>query len=111
MKEIKAYIKRHKLNEVTLALRKVENLTGLSIMPIQGFGKGWHSKDGDTHSSGGQAPWLKLEIFCLNEVVDEVVTVIEKSAHTGLKGDGKIYVSNIEQAIRISTGERGDDGI
>jgi len=108
MKEIKAYIKRHKLDEVTIALRKVENLTGLSIVPAQGFGKGWHGKDGDIHGMGSQTPWLKLEIICRSELVDEVVATIEKAAHTGLKGDGKIFVANIEQAVRISTGERGE---
>lgn len=111
MKEIKAYIKRHKLDDVTRALRKVENLTGLSIVPVQGFGRGWHSKDGDTHSSGSRAPWLKLEIICRDILVDQVVEAVEMAAHTGLKGDGKIYVSNIEQAVRISTGERGEGAV
>jgi nitrogen regulatory protein PII len=108
MKEVKAFIKRHKLRDVVSALRKVEGLTGMSILAAQGFGKGWHSKDADTHSIGSQTPWVKLEIACREELVMEVVKTIETTAHTGLKGDGKIYVSDIEQAVRISTGERGD---
>lgn len=50
---------------------------------------------------------MKLEVFCRDELVEEVVAAIERAAHTGLKGDGKIYVVNVEQAVRISTGERG----
>jgi nitrogen regulatory protein PII len=53
----------------------------------------------------------KLEIFCRDELVPEVVASIEKAAHTGLMGDGKIYVIDVEQAVRIRTGERGIDAI
>jgi nitrogen regulatory protein PII len=54
---------------------------------------------------------MKLEILCKDEKVDEIVSLIEKTAHTGLRGDGKIYVSPVEMAVRISTGDRGDEAV
>ncbi len=107
MKEIKAYIMRHRLDKVIRALRNITGLTGVSIIDSIGFGAGWRSGDGEADSH----PGVKIEMSCLDELVDDVVTTIEKTAHTGLKGDGKIYVSNIEQAVRISTGERGEKAV
>ncbi|WP_407925442.1 P-II family nitrogen regulator [Geothermobacter ehrlichii] len=52
-----------------------------------------------------------MEILCCDALVEEVVSLIEKAAHTGLKGDGKIYVSTIDMAVRISTGERGGGAV
>ena len=52
-------------------------------------------------------PHVKIEIVCADDQLDEIVRAIETTAHTGNKGDGKIYVTNVEQAIRIRTGERG----
>ncbi len=104
MKEIKAYIKKHKLDAVMSALRKIDGLSGVSILNSSGFGAGWRSTAGGNERN----PGVKIELVCREALVDEVVSTIEKSAHTGLKGDGKIYVSAIEQAVRISTGERGE---
>ena len=56
-------------------------------------------------------PRVKLEIVCRDELVEEVVAIIEKTAHTGLRGDGKIYVTPVETAVRISTGERGEKAV
>ena len=109
MKEVKAYIKQHKLDEVIRALRKIEGLSGVSILAVQGFGHGWHARDEKMQTFAGRAIGAKLEIICRDELVDLVVAVIETTAHTGLKGDGKIYVTDIEQAVRISTGERGPE--
>jgi nitrogen regulatory protein PII len=111
MKEIKAYIKRHKLDEVTWALHKIEGLTGMSILAVQGYGQGWHQQGSEPGSYANQRPSVKLEIYCRDELVNEVVATIEKAAHTGLKGYGKIYVADIEQAVRISNGERGLEAI
>ena len=106
MKQIQAYIKEHKLNSVISSLRKIENISGLSVIERKGYGLGWLT-DSELEMFSG----VKLEIFCHDSVVDEVVSAIEKAAHTGLKGDGKIYVSTIDQAIRISTGDRGIDAV
>lgn len=109
MKEIKAYIKKHKLNEVVRALRKIEGLTGLSVIDSRGYGIGWGG------AGGGEQldcrPGIKVEIVCRDELAEEVVATIEKAAHTGLKGDGKIYVSSVGQAVRIRTGERGEGAV
>lgn len=109
MKEIKAYIAKHKLGPVTRALHKVEGLTGVSVIECNGYGRGLVTS---TEPELGFHPGVKLEVVCRDEVVDEVINAIEKAAHTGLKGDGKIYVaSSIEQAVRISTGERGEGAV
>jgi nitrogen regulatory protein PII len=109
MKEIKAYIKKHKLDSVLRNLRKIQGLTGLSIIDSCGFGIGWG--DSGEQTVNECRPGVKLEIFCRDDLVAEVLKTIETTAHTGLKGDGKIYVSNIEQAVRISTGESGEGAI
>ncbi len=110
MKEIKAYIQKRKLSQVTLALHKVEGLTGMSVTKGQGFGRG--KAQGMPHRIVDDlveyVPHVKIEIVCADDRVDEIVSVIETTSHTGHKGDGKIYVTNIEQAVRIRTGERGE---
>lgn len=105
MKEIKAYIKKHKLDEVIRALRKIEGLTGMSVIDSCGYGVGWGGAKGEEQVDC--RPGVKVEIVCRDDLADQVVAAIEKAAHTGLKGDGKIYVGSIELAVRISTGERG----
>ena len=113
MKEIKAYIKPHKLPKVTLALHKVSGLSGMSVMDVRGFGRG-RAKDAPhriVEDLVDYIPHVKIEIICSDEAVDEIVAVIEKIAHTGLKGDGKIYISRVENAIRIQTGERGEAAV
>lgn len=109
MKEVKAYITKHKLEAVTRALHKIEGLTGMSVIERCGYGIGWAKakipEELDFH------PGVKLEVVCHDDLVEQVVTAIEKTAHTGLKGDGKIYVSTIDQAVRISTGERGEGAV
>ncbi len=109
MKEVKAYIKKHKLDDVIRALRKIEGLTGMSVIESCGYGLGWGGTRGEEQIDC--RPAVKVEIFCLDEMADDVVTAIETAAHTGLKGDGKIYVAEISQALRISTGERGEGAI
>ncbi len=111
MKEIKAYIKPHKLAQVTMALRKLEGLTGMSVVDVRGFGRS-RGKDAPhrvVQDLIDYVPHVKIEIACRDELANEVVEVIEKIAHTGLRGDGKIYISTIDQVVRIETGERGED--
>ena len=113
MKKIKAYIKPHKLSDVTLALYKVEGLTGMSVAEVRGFGRGWGRKNGQEppDEPGDFRPIAKIGLFCRDELVNELIAAIEKAAHTGLRGDGKIYVIPVEQAVRISTGERGEAAV
>jgi nitrogen regulatory protein PII len=109
MKKIEAYIKKHRLQEVIERLHIVEGLTGVSIHDIQGFGR----MRGDSEpvrivdTAINDVPHVKLEIFCLDGIAGQVIDAVLKGAHTGLRADGKIYVSPVEEAIRISTDERG----
>lgn len=113
MKKIKAYVQSHRLPEVTLALHKVEGLPGMSVCEVKGFGRPCDSDD-QQHAEEKPGDFMaisKIEIFCHDELVDTLVETIEKVAHTGLCGDGKIYVLPVEQAVRISTGERGNKAV
>ena len=106
MKEIKAYIKPHKLQDVTLALRKLEGLTGMSVIDVRGFGRGRGQDEIVDHVSH-----VKIEVVCQDDMVERIIATIKKGAHTGLRGDGKIYVSNVEMVVRIETGEHGEEAV
>jgi len=113
MKLVTAFIKPQKLSDVTLALHEIEGLTGASVSDVRGFGRG-RAKDAPDRvreEAGDFVPHVRLEIVCSDELVEQVVATIEENAHTGLRGDGKIYVWNVEQSVRISTGERGDAAV
>jgi len=113
MKEIKAYIKAHKLSEVTLALHHVEELTGMSVVSVRGFGRSRAQKacKGMDYSPGDYEPFTKIEIVCMDHLVDEIISIIKNTAHTGLKGDGKIYISTVDNAVRIESGEEGEKAV
>ena len=113
MKHIIAYIKPHKLNGVTLALHKIEGLTGMSVLEVKGFGRGKAKNVPHriVEDLIDYVPHVKIEIFCKDELLEQVVKSIQTEAHTGLRGDGKIYVNTVDDAIRISTGERGEAAI
>ncbi len=107
MRHIIAYIKLHKLSSVTLALHKIEGLTGMTVLDVKGFGR--------THriveDLVDYVHHVRIEIFCLENVVERIVSTIQHEAHTGLKGDGKIYICGLQEAIRISSGERGESAV
>jgi len=107
MKEIKAYIKTHKLSDVTLALLHLEDLPGFSIVDVRGCGQE-HIERGKDKRMEDVVKHAKIEVVCRDVQVEEIIVAIERNAHTGLRGDGKIYVSTIEQAVSIQTGERGE---
>ena len=109
MKQVIAYIKPLKLSETTLALHKIDGLTGMSVIECKGYGRGGAKSVAE--GLVDHVPHVKLEIACADDIVDEVVATIQRAAHTGLRGDGKIYVLTVESAVRISTGERGDVAI
>jgi len=113
MKKIEAFIKNRMLNEVIEQLHTIDGLTGISTFDIKGFGRA-REKSGPVHIVDNSINWephVKLEIFCLDEMVETVIEIVQKSAHTGLRADGKIYVIPVEEAVRISTGERGNAAI
>lgn len=109
MKKIEAYIKTHRLDEVIERLHVIDNLTGVSVHEIKGFGR-TRGKDEPVRIVDNTINWVphvKLEIFCTDELKEQVIDAIVDGAHTGLRADGKIYVSPVEDAVRISTKERG----
>ncbi len=113
MKKIEAYIKPHKLADVTRVMHKVPGLHGLSVLNVRGFGrgKGDGAKEMVHHEGFDYVPHLKVEAFCSDALAGQVVSAIESAAHTGLRGDGKIFVCSVEDAVRISTGERGEGAV
>ncbi len=111
MKHIIAYIKPHKLDAVTQALHQIDELTGMTVMEVKGFGRGRKKGSSLEEQLSDFVRHLKIEIFCKNNTLERIVTAIEQTAHTGLRGDGKIYICGAQEAIRISTGERGDAAV
>ena len=111
MKHIIAYIKPHKLTAVTMALRSIENLSGMTVLDVKGFGRGRAKAASLEEQLVDFVPHVKIEIFCNDQLVEPVIKAIETSAHTGLRGDGKIYICDLQDAIRISTGERGEAAV
>ena len=113
MKEVKAYIRPHKLAEVAFELSQLDEMSGISYTEVHGFGrhKAENASRKIVHGMVHFVPYIKIETLCQDEVADKIVEIIQRYAHEGLKGDGKIVVSDIEQAIRISTGERGKEAL
>jgi nitrogen regulatory protein P-II 1 len=112
MKKIEAIIKPFKLDEVKEALQEV-GLTGITVIEAKGFGR----QKGHTELYRGAEyvvdflPKVKIEIVLNDDMVEKAVDAIRRAAQTGRIGDGKIFISNIEEAIRIRTGESGSDAI
>ncbi len=112
MKKIEAIIKPFKLDEVKEALQEV-GLQGITVTEAKGFGR----QKGHTELYRGAEyvvdflPKVKVEIVLGDEMVEKAVDAIRSAAQTGRIGDGKIFVSNIEEAVRIRTGESGTDAI
>lgn len=113
MKEIKAIIRPFKLLEVTEELHKIDGLPGVTVSEIKGFGKSKAGTANDTLVSEmvELVPRIKLEVVVHDDMADEVVNVIQKTAHTGNAGDGKVFVIPVEETVKIRTNERGEDAI
>ena len=112
MKKIEAVIKPFKLDEVNEALHEI-GLQGLTVTEAKGFGR----QKGHTELYRGAEyvvdflPKVKVEVVVPGNLVDAAIEAITKAAHTGKIGDGKIFVSPIEQAIRIRTGETNESAV
>ncbi len=112
MKKIEAIIKPFKLDEVKEALHEV-GLQGITVTEAKGFGR----QKGHTELYRGAEyvvdflPKIKIEIVLDDGLLERAVEAIQKAAHTGRIGDGKIFVSTIEEAVRIRTGEVGSEAI
>lgn len=112
MKKVEAVIKPFKLDEVKEALGET-GVQGMTVTEVRGFGR----TGGKREVYRGSAyvvdfvPKVKIEVVVADDLVVPVLEAIEKAAKTGRIGDGKIFVSPIEEAVRIRTGERGEDAI
>ncbi len=112
MKKIEAIIKPFKLDEVREALSEL-GATGLTVTEVKGFGR----QKGHTELYRGAEyvvdflPKIKIEVVVATSMLDAAVDAIVKAAHTGKIGDGKIFVTSVEQVIRIRTGETDEAAI
>ncbi len=112
MKKVEAVVKPFKLDEVREALSDI-GVTGLTVMEVKGFGR----QKGHTELYRGAEyvvdflPKVKVEVIIADALVERAIEAIIKAARTGKIGDGKIFVTNVEQAVRIRTGESGEDAV
>ncbi|MES2365258.1 MAG: P-II family nitrogen regulator [Sulfuriferula sp.] len=112
MKKIEAIVKPFKLDEVREALSEI-GVTGLTVTEVKGFGR----QKGHTELYRGAEyvvdflPKVKIELVVSDNLVDQAVETIVNAARTGKIGDGKIFVTEVEQVVRIRTGETGDTAI
>jgi len=112
MKKVEAIIKPFKIDEVKEALREI-GIEGMTVLEAKGFGR----QKGHTEIYRGSEytvdllPKIKLEVVVADSKLDEVVNAIVRTAKTGKIGDGKVFVSNIEEVVRIRTEEKGEKAI
>jgi nitrogen regulatory protein P-II 2 len=112
MKMITAVVKPFKLDDVREALSDI-GVQGITVTEVKGFGR----QKGHTELYRGAEyvvdflPKVKIEVAVADAMVDRTIEAISKAANTGKIGDGKIFVTSLEQAIRIRTGETGDDAV
>jgi len=112
MKKIEAIIKPFKLDDVREALSDI-GVNGLTVTEVKGFGR----QKGHTELYRGAEyvvdflPKIKLELVVADAIVDSAVDAIIKAAHTGKIGDGKIFVTSVDQVVRIRTGETGESAV
>ena len=112
MKKIEAIIKPFKLDDVREALSEI-GITGMTVCEVKGFGR----QKGHTELYRGAEyvvdflPKIKLEIVIDDSLAERAIEVIQKAAHTGRIGDGKIFVSSVEEVLRIRTGEKGSEAV
>ncbi len=112
MRKIEAIIKPFKLDEVKEALHAI-GIQGMTVSEVKGFGR----QKGHTELYRGAEyvvdflPKVKVEVVLEDNLVERAIEAIQQAAHTGRIGDGKIFVSGIDEAIRIRTGERGAEAV
>lgn len=112
MKEIKAIVQPFMLIKVVTALHKIEGLPGITISETKGFGKSKGKKDnGNEEGIFEFVPKNKIEVVIQDELVEQVVNTIQENAHTGNPGDGKIFVTEVVNVVKIRTNERGEEAI
>ncbi len=114
MKRIIAFIKPNMLDDVVFALHKIEDFPGAAISEVRGIGRGIHHHVNGAprfRRSFGLPVSVRLEIVCSTARTEEIVGTIAREARTGLPDDGKIVICPVDDALRIRTGERGEDAV
>jgi len=112
MKKVEAIIKPFKLDEVKDKLNQI-GIKGITVSEVKGFGR----QKGHTELYRGAEyvvdflPKIKMEVVISDDQVEDVITTIMQAAQTGRIGDGKIFVIDLQEAVRIRTGERGEDAV
>ena len=112
MKKIEAYIQTFMLDKVEDALRAIR-VHGMSVMDMKGFGR--EKDESYPHHTADYTvnftPKSKIEIICPNADCDKIVETLRTAAHTGRKGDGKVFVYEVSKAVSILSGKQGDEAI
>lgn len=112
MKELKAYIRIEHIDRVTHALRR-PGIKDISVIHVQTMGASIDPTEAkiSIELANRYTNMTKLEIVCLESSVDNIISIIQQEAHTGRSGDGIIYVSPVDMAVKIRTGERDRDAL
>lgn len=111
MKLIIAYVQPDAAPRVVEALHRVPGLTGATFVDASGFGRGRAAETPVPEVLYGAAPRIRVEVMVVDVLEDTVVRAIQDAAHTGRRGDGKVYVTELSRAVRISTAEEGDAAV
>jgi nitrogen regulatory protein P-II 1 len=112
MKKVEAVVRPHLLDAVKTALQDV-GIVGMTVSEVKGFGR----QKGHTETYRGSEykvdflPKVKIEVVIADEILEKVIEAVLKTAKTGKFGDGKIFVTALENVVRIRTGERGEDAL
>lgn len=105
MKMIVAVIQPFTLNRVTAALEEITDFPGITVFDVRGFGRRIDRQGNRINILNPYKPKIQIEIVAPDELIEQVVSTIEKHAHTGNHGDGKIIVLPVETVVRVQTGE------
>jgi nitrogen regulatory protein PII len=103
MKAVYAYLKKTRLDDVSMALYQMIDVSGITVTDTRGWGRGGDDTEKEKQYNGHLEDNVKIEILCTDELADVVVATIRKHAHTGLRGDGLVYVFTIDNDARIGT--------
>lgn len=112
MKEIKAYVRHHIMAQRVIDALVQDGISGMTVINVEAIGaecdpQNWHISEYVQMYSRV----VKLEIVCTDEEVGRFVRIIKENGHTGFKGDGMVFVSDIERAVSIRTGKEGDEAL
>ena len=113
MKEIKAILQPFKVDAVTDALQAIAGVGGITALDVRGFGHQRGALGMDVRAKGAVNYTRKVMLMLVvpDHVIETVLETIQRHAHTGNFGDGKVFVSNVDEALRLRTGERGEGAL